>query len=94
MRRSNEEWLARCDAVIVFYGAGDELWKRSVDNDLQKVGGLRGDIRPLIVYTYLAAIATDAKRDLIEMQEPRIVNGLEGFSEDAMRPFIETLRGA
>ena len=46
VRRNNQDLLTRCDAVIVFYGAGDESWKRTVESDLRKMKGYRGD-RPL-----------------------------------------------
>jgi hypothetical protein len=78
--------------VIVFYGAGDESWKRTVDSDLRKMKGSCNGKRPITSYTYLAEPATDDKKDLIELQEPNVMNGLGGFSEAEMQPFIQTLR--
>ena len=37
MRQANQDILARCDAVILFYGAGNKAWKRTVENDLMKI---------------------------------------------------------
>jgi TIR domain-containing protein len=94
VRQENQDLLAQCDAVIVFYGAGDESWKRTVDSDLRKMKGYRGE-KPLPAgYTYLAEPATDDKKDLIEMGEPNLVNGLGGFPEAEMQPFLKTLAGA
>jgi hypothetical protein len=47
MREANQQLLTTCDAVILFYGAGDEAWKRTVDNDLKKMPGYRGG-KPLL----------------------------------------------
>jgi hypothetical protein len=92
VRQAHQDLLTQCDAVIVFYGAGDESWKRTIDSDLRKMKGY-GRHKPLRgSYTYLAAPATDDKRDLIAMEEPDLVDGLEGFVETAMQPLLETLK--
>ena len=92
VRQNNQNLLRQCDGLIVFYGAGDESWKRTVDSDLRKMKGSCNGKRPITSYTYLAEPATDDKKDLIELQEPNVMNGLGGFSEAEMQPFIQTLR--
>jgi len=92
VRQNNQNLLRQCDGLIVFYGAGDESWKRTVDSDLRKIKGCRDGKRPITSYTYLAEPLTDDKKDLIELEEPNVMNGLEGFSEADMQPFIQTLR--
>lgn len=92
VRQDNQDLLTQCDGVIVFYGAGDESWKRTVDSDLRKMKGYRNVKRLMASYTYLAEPATDDKKDLIEMEEPNLMNGLGGFSEAEMQPFIQTLQ--
>ena len=89
VRQNNDDLLARCDAVIVFYGAGDESWKRSIDGALRKANGTRSG-RPLpAAYTYVAEPATPDKTDLIEMDEPFLINGLRGFSGAAAEPLAK-----
>jgi hypothetical protein len=92
VRQNNQNLLTQCDGVIVFYGAGDESWKRTVDSELRKIKGSRDVKRPMASYTYLAEPATDDKKDLIDLEEPNVINGLRGFSEAEMQPFIQTLR--
>jgi TIR domain len=92
VRQNNQDLLTQCDGVIVFYGAGDESWKRTVDSDLRKIKGSRDAKRPMARCTYLAEPATDDKRDLIELEEPDVMNGLGGFSEAGMKPFLQRLR--
>jgi hypothetical protein len=82
VRPANQDLLTQCDAVIVFYGAGDELWKRTVDSDLRKMQGYRGAAPLLGRYTYLAEPVTADKTDLIEMDEPDLMNGLGHKSTD------------
>lgn len=94
VREVNEERLSRCDGVLVFYGSGTDAWKASVDSDLRKAGALRSG-RPLTtVFTWLAEPATGAKTDAIDSNEPNLINGLDGFSEDSVEPFVTSLTAA
>jgi hypothetical protein len=91
VRKANQETLALCDAAILFYGVGDEAWKCTVENDLRKANGYRGERPPFLAYTYISGPATDAKRDMIELGEPNTINGLQGFSEAAVEPLLEAI---
>lgn len=93
VRRSNQELLTQCDAVIVFYGAGDESWKRTIEGDLRKAQAVRqGHL--LLAATYVAQPVTEDKEDLIEMGESNLMNGLNGFFEGNLDAFIKACRGA
>jgi hypothetical protein len=91
VREANQKLLTSCDAVLLFYGAGDEAWKRSIDNDLKKVMGYRAGKSLKASYTYLADPRTTDKEDLIDMKEPNLIDGVEGFSEQLMEPFIQAI---
>jgi hypothetical protein len=96
VREAHQQFLTNCDAVLLFYGAGDEAWKRTMDNDLKKIPGYRGG-RPLLAScTYLAAPKTSDKEDLIDMGEPNLINGFGDSVEMAMAAFMQTIerRGA
>jgi hypothetical protein len=83
IRKSNQQNLASCSVVVIFYGAGDEAWKRTVDNELKKMAGYRGaGSRPPIL-TYLAEPRSGDKQDLIDMEESGLIDGLSGFVESA-----------
>jgi hypothetical protein len=92
VRQANQDAMARCDAVILFYGAGDEAWKRSMESDLKKSNGYRGGKPLLASFTYLAGPATADKKDLIELEEPYLINGLQGFSETEIEPLLKALQ--
>ena len=91
LREANQQLLISCDAVILFYGAGDEAWKRTVDNELKKMPGYRGGKPLLATYTYLADPKTSDKEDLLDMEDHNLINGLEGFSEAQMATFMQTM---
>lgn len=96
VREAHQQLLTNADAVILFYGGGDEAWKRTMDNDLKKMPGYRGP-KPLSAsYTYVADPRTTDKEDLIDMEEPNLINGLGDFSEARMAAFVQamTLSGA
>jgi hypothetical protein len=90
VRQGNSDLLAECDAVILFYGSGDEAWKRAIGNELKKAGAYRA--APLLAnYIYLAEPITQSKTELVELEEPHLMNGLQGFSEAQMVEFHNTL---
>ena len=91
VREAHRQHLTDCDAVMIFYGSGDEAWKRAIDNDLKKVPGFRSGMPITAKFTYLAAPGTADKEDLIDMDEPNLINGLDTFSESTMAPFIDAL---
>jgi hypothetical protein len=94
VRQANHDLLIQCDAVILFYGAGEEAWKRTVESDLRRIKADRAGRALVANVTYLADPTTDEKNELIELEEPNLINGLQGFSEAAIGPLIETLRRA
>ncbi len=94
VRQANQELLARCDAAIIYYGAGDEAWQRAMKSDLQKSKGARGEKPLLASLTYLAGPSTAAKTDCIAMGEKNMLNALEAFPQSELAAFIQSLNGA
>jgi hypothetical protein len=94
VREAHRQLATTCDAVLLFYGAGDEAWKRTFDSELKKMPGYREGNPLLASYTYLADPKTSDKEDLIDMEEPHLINGLGGFSEAMMTEFVQATRAA
>jgi hypothetical protein len=91
VRRTNQQFLAGCDAVVLFYGAGDEAWKRTIDNELKKMAGYRGG-KPLPpICTYLAEPRTSDKEDLVDVEEPGLIDGLRGLPEAEVAKFLQAV---
>jgi hypothetical protein len=88
IRQTNQECMSHCDAIILFYGSGDEAWKLHQQNEIKKMQGVRG-IKPLLAnHTYLAEPVTPDKEFLVEVGGPELINGLKGFSAADMSTFI------
>lgn len=85
---AKQENLAQSTAALVFYGNGDEGWKHAVDSDLKKSRAYRGDKPPLLQFNYLSGPETAEKQEMIELEEPNVINGLNGFSETALSAFV------
>jgi hypothetical protein len=94
VREANRQCMSDCDAVILFYGAGDEAWKRTLDSELKKMPGYRDAKHLLASYIYLAGPKTADKEDLIDMEEPNLIDGLDDFSPAAMAEFIQAMNAA
>ena len=91
VREAHQQLMTNADAVILFYGAGDEGWKRTIDNELKKMPGYRSGKPLLASYTFLADPKTTDKEDLIDMEEPNLINGLGGFSDTMMTAFVQAM---
>jgi len=92
VREAHRQLMSNCDAVILFYGAGSEAWKRTIDSELKKMPGYRNGKPLLACFTYLAEPVTVDKEDLIDMEEPHLINGIAGFSETGMAAFLHALQ--
>ena len=90
MRQANEELLKRCDAVVIFYGEGGAAWK--VSNELE-VTKMRGGLPPVPVWIYLTGPQTEDKQDIMDLEEPFVLNCLQGFSETAITRLVEAMEG-
>jgi hypothetical protein len=92
VREAHLQLLTSADAIILFYGAGDEAWKRTIINDVKKMPGYRTGKPSAASYTYLADPKTPDKEDLIDMGEPNLINGLGDFSEGVMAAFVQAMK--
>lgn len=94
VREAHQQLLTACDATLVFYGAGDEGWKRAIDIELAKAAAYRAG-RPLLVrYVYLAEPTTGDKDDLVDMEAPGLVDGRGGFDAEALSGLAHALGAA
>ncbi len=88
VHEAEKAYLTDCHAVLLFYGAGDEAWRFGRESDLKKMRAYRGGRPPPISYVYLAEPSTVDKQELITLEEPNLINGLAGFSEEALGAFV------
>ena len=89
---AHQQLLANCDGVILYYGAEEEAWKRTLDNDLKKMPSYRSGRPVRAKYTYLAVPDTTDKQELIDFEEPDLIHGLQEFSEATMTAFVQAMK--
>jgi len=88
VREANQALLLECDAVLLYYGAGDEAWKFHQQNELKRIRALRAD-RPLPMETlYLAGPSTDDKELLVGLGEQNLINAMAGIPEETIAAFL------
>ena len=91
IREFHEESLATCDGAIILYGAGNELWLRRKLREIQKSPGYgRTKPQPQIAICLIGARTTDKER--FRTHEAIVVPAWDGYSIDALRPFITQLK--
>ncbi|MCA8974858.1 MAG: TIR domain-containing protein [Planctomycetes bacterium] len=91
VREANEEMMKACDGAIIYWGAGDALWKKSIESDLQKAKSLR-DGRPLRArFTYVAAPENPRKKLLVRAKDS--IDGIAGFAPEQLAALVEALQG-
>ncbi|HKG12346.1 MAG TPA: TIR domain-containing protein [Pyrinomonadaceae bacterium] len=88
VREDHKANLVECDAVVVYYGRGSDVWLRMKQRELQKVAGY-GRARPMLAKAiYIAGPPTPAKEHVRD-HEALVVKGFEGFVPEALAPFVE-----
>lgn len=92
VREAHRQLMSNCDAVILFYGSGSEAWKRTIDSELKKMPGYRNGKPLQACFTYLAEPVTVDKEDLIDMEEPHLINGMTDFPEAEMAAFVHAMQ--
>lgn len=94
LRETHEDHLRCCRAALIFYGAGDEAWQRSVAMDLRRAPAYRDGVPLPPPITYLASPSSDDKEDMVDMEEPNLVDGREGFEPALLQSFLAGINDA
>jgi hypothetical protein len=89
VREANQQRLISCDAVVLYYGAGDEAWKYHQENDLRRMAALRPSRQSPPVQVWLAAPASPDKDLLRSLMEPGLVDGTGADGPAAIDPFLD-----
>jgi hypothetical protein len=92
LREANSQLVGACDAVLLFYGAGDEVWKFHQQSELRKLGAAAGSSRTRVEWTLLAAPMTPDKQMLVQLEEPALIDASAGLSDAALAPFFQAVK--
>jgi len=85
------ENLKNCDAAIIYYGLGNELWMRSKTRDLTKIAGY-GRTRPLHLRAIFLAPPASRHKERFRSHEWNVINGTKGFFPGLIEPYIEIMK--
>lgn len=87
LRKANAELMVDCDGLILFYGAGDEVWKFHQQSELRKQAALRGNAPGRTEWVWLAPPLSADKELLQLLGDPRLLDGLNEGGDDILQPF-------
>lgn len=87
IRSDHMENLKTCDAAIIFYGKGNELWLRSKMRDLLKIAGYGRTKSHFHKAVYMAPPA-DRSKDRFRARGVEVINGINGFAQEELDQFI------
>ena len=91
LREANTQLLSGCDALILFYGSGDEVWKFHQQSELRKQAAARSSGRRRSEWTCLAQPSTADKQLLQQLEEPNSIDALAGWSVGILQPLLAAL---
>lgn len=91
-RIEHEESLRFADAVLVYYGAGSDLWLRRKLRDMQKSAGLGREKPWLVRAIYVGPPHTDQKQRFRTLEMSIFHEPPGGFDPNVLAPFVQALR--
>ncbi len=91
LRQAHIDNLKICDAVIIYYGAGNYRWVGSMKRDLLRLPAL-GRNKLLIDKIIYIAGTPDKDKETFKANDFAIINGLPGFNSDLFNGLIQKLR--
>lgn len=91
LRKINDDYLALCDAAVLYYGSANEAWLRSKSGDLQRKAALDNSKAMLAKLVYIAGPPTPQK-ERFRSHDLMIVNGLNGLNKDDFNAFTDKLK--
>jgi hypothetical protein len=91
IREEHQESLKMCDAALIYYGEGNELWMRSKSRDFMKIAGY-GRKKPMLAKGVFLANPSSRDKERFRAHDMIIMNGTSGFSENLLEEFIAKLK--
>jgi hypothetical protein len=93
VRREHEANLADCDAVIIYYGAGNELWLRGKLRELQKIAGY-GRTKPMLAKAVYVAAPDSPEKQRFRTHDAIVLKSGAAFAASVLEPFVGELTQA
>jgi hypothetical protein len=91
VRRDHEENLSICDGVLLYYGAGNELWLRAKLREVQKSAAF-GRKKPITAKAVLVGPPETPVKSRFRTHEALVVVQRGAFDPAAMQPFLSQVQ--
>lgn len=91
IRLDHQDNLKACDAVMIYYGEGNELWMRSKHRELMKIAGY-GRTTPLECKGVYLAPPHNERKARFRAHDAIIIDGMEGLKAENLAPYLEKLK--
>lgn len=90
LREDFEQNLRLCDAALVYYGAGSELWLRSKLRELRKSAAL-GRERPMAAQAVYVAPPINPGKERLRSHAALVIRQADGLDAETLEPFLEKI---
>ncbi len=90
VRKDHEENMVLCDAVLFYYGAGNELWLRRKQREVLKSAAL-GRTKPLRAKAIYVAPPETPRKRRVRTREAVVIPQQQDFQPSALEPFLRLL---
>lgn len=88
----NLQNLRDCDALLVYYGQGNERWLRTQFSEISKVVNERA--KPLLARAIYVAPPKHPPKELFMTREAIVIKNFAAFQPDDLTPFLQKIREA
>ncbi len=93
IRLDHQENLKSCDAVLIYFGAGNDLWIRSKSRELLKIAGY-GRTNPLKHKAIILAPKTTTSKARFRSRDLNVINFLESQKIEQLEDFVNQILNA
>lgn len=93
VRRDHEENLSICDGVLLYYGAGNELWLRAKLREVQKSAAF-GRKKPITAKAVLVGPPDTPTKSRFRTHEALVITQRGTFDPAAMQPFLSQVQAS
>jgi len=91
VREEHQANLELCDAVLLYYGTGDEQWQREQLRYLQRVERYSKRSRPILTKAIVLSDPHTSVKDRFRTREALVIKNFGMFDSAVLAPFLEAI---
>ena len=86
-----DDGLKQCDAAVIYYGLGKELWLKRRLSALRKVVGY-AQVRPLIAKAIYVSAPATSRKQAYDNKDILVIKNFDAFSPESLQPLLKQLQ--